>query len=52
MPVSAITNSMNSHGDFFWAGTTLLSIAGVTNFITLFLWWLRIRERTHRRPWE
>ena len=43
---------MNSHGASFWAAIALLSIAGVATLITLFLWWLRIRERTHRRPWE
>ena len=43
---------MNSHGTSFWAAVALLGIAGIATLIALFLWWLRIRERTHRRPWE
>ena len=30
----------------------LLCIAGVATIITLFVWWLRVRKRTHKRPWE
>src|SRR5260370_38463845 len=45
-------NSTNSHGASFWVGIALLCIAGVATIITLFVWWLRVRKRTHKRPWE
>ena len=49
---AAASNSTNPHGASFWAGIALLCIAGVATIITLFVWWLRVRKRTHRRPWE
>lgn len=49
---AAVSNSTSPHGASFWAGIALLCIAGVATVITLFVWWLRVRKRTHRRPWE
>ncbi|KAF8498101.1 hypothetical protein F5888DRAFT_219228 [Russula emetica] len=49
---AAVSNSTSPHGASFWAGIALLCIAGVATIITLFVWWLRVRKRTHRRPWE
>jgi hypothetical protein len=49
---AAVSNSTSPHGASFWAGIALLGIAGVATIITLFVWWLRVRKRTHRRPWE
>jgi hypothetical protein len=44
--------SDNGHGASFWAGIALLSIAGTATLITLFAWWLRMRSRKRRHPWE
>jgi hypothetical protein len=44
--------SDNGHGASFWAGIALLTIAGIATVITLFAWWLRMRSRSRRRPWE
>ncbi|KAI9457777.1 hypothetical protein BJY52DRAFT_1416667 [Lactarius psammicola] len=51
VPAAAI-RSDNGHGASFWAGIALLSISGTATFITLFAWWLRMRSRTRRRPWD
>ncbi|KAH9957815.1 hypothetical protein BC827DRAFT_1223402 [Russula dissimulans] len=51
-PAVAFSTSTNAHGASFWAGIALVSIAGVATIITLFAWWLRVRKRTGKRPWE
>ncbi|KAN0129443.1 hypothetical protein V8E53_012775 [Lactarius tabidus] len=50
-PAVAMTSD-NEHGASFWAGIALLTIAGIATIITLFAWWLRVRSRSRRRPWE
>jgi hypothetical protein len=50
---AAVNSSTTStHGASFWAGIALVCIAGVATIITLFVWWLRVRKRIHRRHWE
>ncbi|KAI0262717.1 hypothetical protein BC834DRAFT_971804 [Gloeopeniophorella convolvens] len=49
---AAINNSRNGHGAPFWVGISLIAVAGVAAIIALFIWWLRIRKRSSRRPWE
>ena len=51
VPAVAISSD-NGHGASFWAGIALLSIAGTATIITLFAWWLRMRSRSRRHPWE
>ncbi|KAH9977006.1 hypothetical protein BJV74DRAFT_157986 [Russula compacta] len=52
LAAAAINASAPAHGASFWAGIALLGIAAAATIITLFLWWLRVRKRTHKRPWE
>ncbi|KAI9433962.1 hypothetical protein H4582DRAFT_959228 [Lactarius indigo] len=51
VPAPAI-RSDSGHGASFWAWIALLSISGTATIITLFAWWLRMRSRARRRPWE
>ena len=50
-PAVAISSD-DGHGASFWAGVALLGIAGAATIITLFAWWLRMRSRSRRHPWE
>ncbi|KAH9028081.1 hypothetical protein EDB85DRAFT_2148107 [Lactarius pseudohatsudake] len=51
VPAPAI-RSDNGHGASFWAWIALLSISGAATIITLFSWWLRMRSRARRHPWD